>query len=66
MNEAFYEFFNMVGDPAWVCFACLITGLFSGFAIFLVAGAADDLRNYLALMREVCFVRKAVQEKEAP
>lgn len=52
MNDAFYEFCNMVGDPAWVCFACLITGVIFGFFICMCSAAANELYDLFVFWKE--------------
>lgn len=53
MNDAFYEFCNMVGDPSWVCFACLITGVIFGFGACMVTAAADELYCFFVRVKRL-------------
>ena len=51
MNETFYEFCTMVSDPAWVCFACVITGVIGGFVTCWIGGAMAEIYEYFVVRK---------------
>lgn len=46
MNDSFYEFCSYVGDPAWVCFACLITGVLFGWFACMISASCAEIYEY--------------------
>lgn len=51
MNDSFYEFCQVVGNPSWVCFACLITGFIAGFGFTFISAAAGEVYEFFKSTR---------------